>query len=313
MDTQKKAVLYIVLSVFFFSCMQLAVSMTSEEIGVMEQVFFRNCLCVLVAYYFIRKNGVSLLGERKYQPALFGRSFFGFVGIALLFYASRNAFLADATILNRTGPFFTTIFSLFFLKEKISKIQIPALLIVFTGGFIAANPKFDSSFIPLACALASSVCNGICYTLLHFFKGKVDGMTVILHFSLFSMIAAIPFMIGNFVMPTGLDILMLALIGIFGSLGQIAVTYAYRMAPASQVSIYDQLSIVFAIIFGWIFLQQIPKVNSLIGGTLVIISSIMVYLYNNKASKTAEVENTKKSSRIQNIFPPILSFLKTHE
>lgn len=289
----QKGTLLMFLSVLLFSVMQLCVSLTDSSISVYEQVFCRNLFGVFVAGYFIKKDKLSWYGERQYQPYLFGRSFFGFLGIVLSFYAVRNAFLGDATILTRTGPIFTTLFSVLFLKEKLTKIQIPALIICFVGGFIAANPRFDSSFIPLGAAFLSAICNGICYTLLNYFGGKVHSMTVIMHFSTFSMAASIPFMIGNFVVPTGMDLIMLLLIGLFGSAGQICLTYSYRLAPASQVAIYDQLSIVLSMVFGIIFLSQIPKGNSVIGGALVILSSVLVYFYNNYY-----IRNIKKFKKI---------------
>lgn len=276
-----KGIIFMLLAVTSFSVMQLVVSMTDRNISVYEQVFFRNLFGVFVAGYYIVKNNISPLGNKKYQPFLLARSGIGYIGLVFLFYASRNANLGDATILSRTCPIFITIFSAMFLKEKISKIQVPALIIIFIGGWIVAQPKFDSSFLPLFSALLSALCSGICYTLLAYFKGKVHGMTVIFHFSLFSVLASIPIMANNFVLPTGKNLVMILLIGLLGSSGQIFLTYAYRMAPAAEISIYDQLSIVISIVLGSIFLGQTPKANSLFGGLLIILSSLTVFYYNN--------------------------------
>ena len=218
----------------------------------------------------------------KSQPYLLGRSLFGFLGLLLMFYATRHALLADVTILTRTGPLFTTLVAVFFLHEKLPRIQIPVLVVIFAGGWLAANPTFDSSFLPLGCALLSAVCNGICYPLLRFSREKEHAMTVIMHFSTFCVIACIPFLIQNFSIPQGMDIIFLLLIALTGAWGQIFLTYAYRLSPAAEIAIYDQFSVVFSIILGYLFLHQIPSWHSLAGGALIVGASLSAYLYNTK-------------------------------
>lgn len=270
------------LSALSFSCMQIVVKLSSGTIPLMEQVFVRNIISLGVAFVLIKKNKVSLFGERKYQPSLFARSFFGFIGIIFLFYASSHAIQADVTILNKMSPFIVTILATIFLGEKLSKIQIPALIIAFLGAFLVASPKFNSNLFPLFMALLSALASGVAYTLLSYFKNKVNGLTVIMHFSTFSMVASIPFIINNFVIPRGVDIITLILIGVFGSLGQIALTYSYRLAPASEISIYNYSGILFSMLLGYIVLNQKVGTNSIIGGCVVVLASLMVYVYNNK-------------------------------
>ena len=84
--------------------------------------------------------------------------------------------------------------------------------------------------------------------MLRYSKGKTDGMTVIMHFSTFSAVCSIPFTLGNFVVPNAKELMALVLIGLFGSLGQIALTYAYRLAPAGEVSIYNYSGILFSMV-----------------------------------------------------------------
>lgn len=240
---------------------------------------------MVVCIYFIRKEKASYFGTLQTQPFLLLRSLGGFLGLLLAFYATRHALLADATIVSRTGPFFTTLFSVIFLKEKLTKIQIPVLLVIFTGGWLAANPSFDSSFIPLGCALLAAVCNGICYPLLRYFHDKEHAMTVIMHFSTFCVIASLPFMLHDYSPAQGMDIIYLALIAVTGAFGQIFLTYAYRLGPASEIAIYDQFTVVLSIVLGFIFLGQIPSLRSVLGGILIVGASVFAFFYYNQHSK----------------------------
>ena len=75
---------------------------------------------------------------------------------------------------------------------------------------------------------------------------------------------------------------LLLLIGIFGAFGQICLTYAYRMAPAAEVSVYNYSGIIFSMILGYVVLGQSLGLNSIIGALLVIAASVMIYIYNNR-------------------------------
>lgn len=272
--------------------MQVVVRL-SREIPTMEQIFMRNSFVLIVSAIIILRKKGSLFGPAKYQPYLFGRSFFGFLGLITLFYASSHAAQGDVTILNKTSPIWVTILAVIFMKEKLPKIQIPALALSMAGAFIVFRPSFESNPFPLVVAFLSAVTSGVAYTFLSFFKGKVDGLTVMMHFSTFSAIASIPFMLKDFVIPSFKQAVLLLLIGVFGSLGQAFITYAYRFAPASEISIYNYSGIIFSMILGFFILGEPVKFTSVIGGALVAAASVMVYVYNNRSNKKAGDETTK--------------------
>lgn len=280
MADKSKAVFYMMLSVASLSLMQFFINLSGENGDVFLQVFSRNFLGMLLCIYFIRKEKVSYFGDLKSQPYLLARSLAGFLGLLFTFYAMKHAYLADASIVLRTGPFFTTLISVFFLGERLNKIQIPVLIVIFIGGWLAANPSFDSSFIPLGSALLAAVCQGICYPLLRYFREHEHGMTVIMHFSTFCCIGCLPFMMKETIPPQGMDMIYLIAIAITGAFGQIFLTYAYRMGPASEIAIYDQFSVVFALVLGVLFLNQLPTLRTVIGGCFIVGASVIAYFYN---------------------------------
>ncbi|QOX65995.1 DMT family transporter [Anoxybacterium hadale] len=272
------------LSALLFSAMQVVINITGNRVPLMEQVFFRNIVSLILCFVIIRRHGLSLFGERKYQPLLFMRSSFGLLGLVSLFYAASNATQADVTILSKLSPFLITLFAFFFLKEQINKIQVPALLIAFGGAYLVANPAFHSDLFPLFMAILCAVFASVSYTLLAYFKDKVDALTVIMHFSTFCALVSLPFFIINYKPPSLTDFLLLVLMGIFGGFGQIALTYAYRLAPAAEVSIYNYSGILFSMLLGYLVLGETVSTNSLAGGALVILASLLTYRYSRQPS-----------------------------
>ena len=265
-----------------FSAMQIPISLSGTTIPIMEQVFFRNIVTLILSFILIMRSGGSLFGTKKNQPLLFVRSAFGFLGLITQFYAVAHANQGDVSTMMKLSPFMITLWAAIFLKEKIRKVQVPALLIAFLGAAFVANPAFNSNLFPLFMAFLCAFFSSVSYTLLAYFKNKVDGMTIIMHFSTFCVLACIPFMIFDFVMPTFKELLLLLLIGVFGGFGQIALTYAYRLATAAEISIYNYSGIVFSIILGYVFLGEVLDVTSVIGCALVIIAALITYIFSGK-------------------------------
>jgi drug/metabolite transporter (DMT)-like permease len=272
-----------ILYVLTGSLMSLFIKLSGENVTVFLQIFVRNLMGVFVALFLLRRDGVKpLYGERKYQKYLFARSLAGFLGLVTYFASTRLGNLADVTIVNRTGPFFTTLFAVIFLKEKTKLPQWIALVVVFIGALIAANPSFTSEALPMLLAFICAILNGVAYTLLTFFRDKVHPMSVILHFTTVSTIASLPLVLATWKPIPLRDVLILLVIGALGNFCVTALTMAYRLAPASEISVYDQLSIVTSLALGWAVLHEIPGRNTLLGGAIVITASVLIFLYNRR-------------------------------
>lgn len=284
MKNKTQAVCLILLSSFFFCMMSLIVKISSTDVSTMQQVFFRNLVSLFIIGIFIYRKGISFFGEKKYQITLCARSFFGFLGVIMLFYATANARQADVALLNRTSPIWVTIFAILILKEKISKIQVPVVLLCLMGAFIAMRPSFDSDFLPLLLAVGSAFCTGLAYTMISFCKGKANPLTVVFHFSFFSTVCAFFFMLPTFVMPTWKGLAMLVLIGIFAAGGQITITYAYQKSPASEISIYDYTGIVISALLGYFVLSEKLTIPTIAGGVLIVGSALWSFLYNRRGA-----------------------------
>ena len=270
-----------ILSAASFSAMQLMIrySNTDGTFPLMEQVFFRNLGGFFGAWLVLRKKGISPLGSRKVQPYLMGRSITGVLGIITFFYATNHARIADANILNKLSPFVVTILSAIFLREKVGKVQYLALATSFAGAWIVCGPTLDSAPIPILAALASALFSGIAYTFVAVLKDKADPLVVVMHFSTVSVLCAAICMAPDFIVPTQRQMIYLLLISVFGSLGQVTLTYAYKFAAASEVSIYNYTGIIWSALLGKLFLAESISAATVLGGTLVIGSSLMAFIY----------------------------------
>jgi drug/metabolite transporter (DMT)-like permease len=281
MDNKPKAVLFMIISAFAFAVMGAMVKL-SGDIPVFEKVFFRNLVSLSIAFIILYRNKESYFGKRENQKYLLGRSLLGLSGVIFYFYAISKLLLADSAMLNKLSPFFVTLFACLFLKEKLSKIQIPALIVVFIGAILVIKPQFSLEVLPAFSGMLSAVCAGAAYTLVRYLKNKEHPSTIVFYFSLISVLGMIPFMIFNFKVPTSCQLVYLIGTGVFAAIGQFSLTYGYKFAPASEVSIYNYLSILFSGVIGFFLWNEIPDVLSIFGGVLIILAAVVTFVYNNK-------------------------------
>ena len=86
-------------------------------------------------------------------------------------------------------------------------------------------------------------------------------------------------------LPTLIDLSIFMIMGLCGSIANLLLTQSYRLAEASLVTPIKYLSLVFAIVFGFLIWSEIPKVLTLFGASLVILSSLIIFIRESQLKK----------------------------
>jgi drug/metabolite transporter (DMT)-like permease len=275
-ENRSHAVWCALASALSFAVMGVFVKLASD-VAVLDKVLFRNVVTLLVAFVVVRRNGGPFLGRRRSQPALMARSLLGVGGVVCYFYAIDHLLLADASMLAKLSPFFVAVFAAVFLAEPLSPRIIGALVLGFAGGLLVVKPQLDLAVLPALVGAASAVFAGGAYVLLRYLRDHEPPETVVLHFSLVTVVGLLPFVAPGFRSPTSLEWLWLVGIGCFAATGQLALTAAYRHAPAGPTSLLSYATIVFSAVFGWAFWGEIPDLASAIGGLLILGGAIVAF------------------------------------
>lgn len=281
MNNKTKGILWMFVSVMGFTAMSLIIKYI-PNIPIYEKLFLRNLINCLMSFIFILKDKKTFLVRKPYIPFVFGRSLFGSLGMAANFYAIEHLTIADANMLNKLSPVFVTICACYFLKEKIDKKQIIGIIFMLIAVIFVVKPGNSFTLVPSLVGLFGAFTAGFSYTIIRYLNEKVEPEIIIFYFSLTTVIGTLPFMLLNFVKPSSMELLFLIGIGVSATFGQFGLTYAYKLAPASEVSIYNYTIILTGMISGYLVFGEIPDVYSLIGGTIIIITAIYLYIHNKK-------------------------------
>ena len=76
--------------------------------------------------------------------------------------------------------------------------------------------------------------------------------------------------------PNSKEWMLLILLGGCGTLGQLFLTKAYLLAPASRIAPFTYSSILFAAIIGFVFWGEIITLLTVTGALLIIVAGIII-------------------------------------
>lgn len=286
MSEKTKGILCIISAAFFFALMNLFIKL-SGNLPVIQKAFFRNAVAILFSFYVLKKDHIPIRCEKRNLKYVILRSVFGTVGIFCNFYAIGVINISDASMLNKLSPFFAIIFSYFILKEKPKSFQISCVLLALIGTVFILKPNGDTLLsIPALIGVCGGAGAGLAYTYVR--KASLSGVKgpfIVFFFSCFSCLVCLPYCILHYTPMSMIQLSFLLLAGLSATGGQFSITAAYSHAKASDISVYDYSQVLFAGILGFLFLKELPDFLSLIGYTIIICASIIMFVLGQRANK----------------------------
>lgn len=275
MNQKAQGIMYIIGAAFFFALMNLFVRLAGE-VPTFQKCFFRNTVAAFAAVVMLHKNQVKFqLGKGNLKYLLI-RSTAGLLGIICNFYAVDHLTISDASLLNKLSPFFAIIFSTIILKEIAGAKEWGILMLAFVGALFVIKPSLGMEFIPGLVGMFGGACAGLAYTYVRKLGQRgVNGMVIVAFFSAFSSVILLPNLLLHFTPMTPYQWIVLLLAGVAATGGQVCITTAYTKAPAKEISVFDYSQIIFAAILGFLVLDQIPDVYSIIGYGIILVAAII--------------------------------------
>ena len=264
------------ISVCAFSLMDVLVKW-SDAYPVGQVLFFRG-FCGIIPILFLIPRDRFLDFYKTTRPILhFKRCLSGLIALVAIFIALRNLPLATVVSITFAAPIFTTIFSIFLLKEKVGLYRWLAVLVGFVGIIVITEPGFSS--LNLYYIYPIIFCLGLSYVAIAIRKlSTTEPVWLISFFFSFSIaVLGLLSLFQGWIMPNFLDLFLLSMVGILGGLANLWLSQSYKYSEVSLVTPLKYLALVFAIIFGYFIWSEVPTVKTLMGALLVILSSFIIF------------------------------------
>ncbi|KAH9007499.1 EamA-like transporter family-domain-containing protein [Lactarius hengduanensis] len=292
--------LLVVASQFFFSAMGVAVKWligSDDPVPTLELILVRMVITYVcsVAYMYWKRIPDPFLGPKGLRALLVLRGLTGFFSLAGMYFSLQYLSLSDATVLTFIAPILTSFSGAVFLKEPLSFRETLSGLCSFLGVVLIARPQFlfgsqafsDPSeelvtpaqrMISIAAALIGVLGATAMFTVLRVIGKRAHILQSLNFFAsqcvLGSTLGMVLFKVPLVVPTRVLWLAMMFVVGILGLIGQALLTMGLQRETAGRSALAIYSSIVFAIMFEFIFSRTTPSPLSVIG-TLIIVSSAM--------------------------------------
>jgi drug/metabolite transporter (DMT)-like permease len=207
-------------------------------------------------------------------------------GMATGFFALTQLPLPETITIQYATPLLIVVFSAVFFHERVRLYRWSAVLIGLVGVIIIIWPRLtvfsggmesmSGATLGAISALVSCVFAATAMMLVVRLVQTERSATIVLYFSLTSSafgLLTLPF---GWVMPTPEQFALLIGAGIFGGIGQILLTESYRHADMSVVAPFEYASLILSVIVGYVLFKDVPTVQMLIGGAIVVASGLFI-------------------------------------
>lgn len=242
-----------------------------------ELVFFRSIISLIICISIIRVKKIPFFGNNKKWLVI--RGFAGVTALLMFFFTLKNMPIEIGTTVQYLSPIFTILFAIKLQKEKVEPIQwmffvISLLGVAWLGFFKDGNTPFDPIWLILG--LVSAIISGIAYNAIMKCRATDEPITVVMYFPLI----ATPLMLGaclifGFVIPMGVEWLLLLAIGLLTQAAQVSMTRAFHSDTAAKVTPIKYVGAIYAVAAGFfIFNEEIGWYSSI--GIVLILTGVVL-------------------------------------
>lgn len=248
--------------------------MTSFAVG--QVLVIRSFGAFIVLGPMIARQGPMALFRVERKGLQFMRVAMATGDVALFYAAVAYLPLADVMTFYMAGPIYIAALSHFFLGEKIGWRRWLAVLVGFAGVVIALRPSTAMLSLPSLFGLAGSFSFALSLVMSRYLRSTSD-TTLVTWQTVAALATGIMLSIGNWQPATSIDWAGMLLLGIVATCAHLLITRSLKLAPASLLAPLQYTLLLWAIILGYIFFNDIPDAQIIIGAAIIVFAGLFIF------------------------------------
>lgn len=215
------------------------------------------------------------------------RSVLVVVTATTFFYALSVLGFAETVALSFLSPIFMVLFGALLLGETVDRRVLAGLAAGFAGMLVMVLGRLDLSVSVSTVGMAPQVSSGIVAVLVSAVsyalvmvllrvRATRDAREIIVLFQNIGplLMLAIPASL-VWVGPSGGDLVRFALIGVLGVAGHVLMARAFAEAEAARLAPLHYLTLVWSVLFGYLFFSETPSMATILGGALIVVGTLV--------------------------------------
>ncbi len=237
-------------------------------------IWFRSILAAIFLYAFLRfkKTNLRVQQQKEYLPFFIGGVFMALHWVTY-FYALKLSNVGLGMLSLYTFPVIIALLEPIILKVKFQPIHVLFGVLILVGLYIL-TPKFDIESTQVK-GILFGVFSAFCYAfrilILKKYAANYDGAVLMFYQVIIVSILLLPSLF--FMDVSGLKTqwpYLLLLAFLTTAVGHSMILHSLKFFSAFTTSIISSLQPVFGIIMAIFFLNEIPTLNTFIGGFLIL-------------------------------------------
>lgn len=283
-----KGILLKLVSAVFFAFMSAIVRWLGARYPIGEVVFFRSAFAILpviVVYAWRGELAAAVRTERPLGQA--GRGALSIVGMFCNFGALARLPLVEANAVSFTSPLIGVALAALVLKESVRIYRWSAVTIGFLGVLVVLAPHLTAAELSATLAatagaagaaygIAGSFCNAGTMIQTRRLTQSERTSSIVFYFSLICALAGLVTLPFAWLTPTLPELAALITAGLLGGIAHILVTESYRYASASVVAPFDYTSMIWALVLGYAFFDEVPTTMVFLGSAIITAAGLFV-------------------------------------
>ena len=298
-----KGIGFLVSAAFVISIQNIVIKWIGGDYSALQIVAFRSLIALPFTLVFYRYEGQRGLPTTKLPRLEYIRGLFLFLSYTTFMMGLASLPLAQIEAIRFSGPLMITFLSVVMLGEKVGPRRWVALVIGFMGVLLIVQPGSASFNLGSVFVLISVLFYALVVILTRKLQAEDSSATMAYYSSLVYLAAAlilvplplivgempnahpsIAFLIRPWTMPTLLDGLIMAGLGLIWAVWMYLLSRAYSLAQASVAAPFEYVSLPINIMWGFLIWREIPTWLTLAGAFLALGSGLYV-LYRERAER----------------------------
>lgn len=266
-----------------FTLLAAVIKVAAESFSVFEIIFYRSLFGIFVTYWMLQHLGISI--KTSYPGLYLLRCAVGTLCICMGVYIVWVLPLGTAQTLTYTSPLFFaffTVVSAWRHRKAVSWFLVAAIMVGFFGIVLILRPTVDpSEFIAMLVGVLVGVTGAWADWMIRMLTEKGEPpYRIVFYFLTTGTIvgAALTLMTGGFHAIDFYGLALILLIGLFGTLGQFTLTYAWKYGVPLINTLYQYSGVVFAVILGMFLFDDSFDWITILGILIVCASGIAASL-----------------------------------
>lgn len=273
----RRGLLLLLTGTALVAVMDALVKVMSQSYGTLQIAWGRYAVSAIVLFVVIEpRRSLGRLRTRRLSLHLLRTLLL--MGATISFFAALRALsLADANALFFSSPLLITVLSGIVLGETIGVRRWLAVVAGFAGVLLVMRPGSGALGWAAVLPLVAAGCSAL-YHVTTPLLARTEDPAKTLHFMALvagvGLLPVVPFFWTPF---DGVAVIGIVAIGVLGTAGHFLLIRAFQSAPASTLSPFLYVYLVWATILGWLIFSDLPSVATIAGALVIIASGLYVY------------------------------------